>query len=231
MIEEENKKKNKDRLIKILLVIIIIILLFITSCSVYRQVNKSDIKTPTGNVDIFEIKCDKVVCKPTKKPDDNPIVKPDDNKENEPEIEPGTGGFDVYEGNLSWKSVKTLNILANPMYNMQKKIAPEDSNTYQFVVKNSTNITLNYSIDFTESNPYQINLMYKLRKGDTYLAGDENTWVKTSDLNIKDLKIDSSKSDTFYLDWKWVSSNNDTKIGQTKNAGYRLDINLKAEGI
>ena len=61
------------------------------------------------------------------------------------------------------------------MYELTDVIAPESSNTYQFVVKNGTEYNLKYKIDFIENNPYQINMKYKLKKNDTSIGLDPNS--------------------------------------------------------
>ena len=37
--------------------------------------------------------------------------------------------------------------------------------------------------------------------------------VENSELNISDIILNSKASDTYYLEWKWISSDNDTEIG------------------
>ena len=43
------------------------------------------------------------------------------------------------------------------------------------------------------------------------------------------MPLNSSNNDTYYLEWKWVSSDNDTQIGKAGNASYGLKIEIKAE--
>ena len=86
---------------------------------------------------------------------------------------------------------------------MDGKIAPESSNTYQFVVKNSTKNKLKYEINFIETNDYNINMQYKLKKNDTYII---DHYVKPSELSVNDMILNPGENDTYYLDWKWISS-------------------------
>ena len=79
-----------------------------------------------------------------------------------------------------------VKIFTNSMYKLEDRIAPESSNTYQFVVKNSTNYNIKYQIRFIENNPYSINMKYKLKKNDTYLIEE---YVSASELNIADIII------------------------------------------
>jgi len=123
---------------------------------------------------------------------------------------------------------KKAKIFTNSMYKFRNVIAPESSNTYQFVVKNATDYNLKYTIDFVESNEHNINMKYKLKKNDTYLI---DHYVSASELNISQMMLNVSSNDTYYLEWKWISSSNDTNIGKTPNAYYELAIKVEAESI
>ena len=72
----EKEVNKKDLIIKIILIIIIIILLIHNCCLLKtlndNKKNNNNKKSPTGNVDIFEIDCDKDSC--TKKITPKPIV-------------------------------------------------------------------------------------------------------------------------------------------------------------
>ena len=202
--KKKNVKNLKDLIIKIVLAIIIIILL-IHNCYL---LNNSKNKVPTGNVDIFEISCDRDSC--------------DENKKGKV-----IGNVTIGDKDITWKSTNKLRIFTNPVYNMDEKIAPEDSNVYQFVIKNNTNTNVKYSINFIENNPYNINMKYKLKKGDKYIISD---YVSYNQLKQTDIKLNKSNSDTYYLEWKWVSSDNDTEAANLKNA-YDISIEIDAESL
>ena len=68
-------------------------------------------------------------------------------------------------------------------------------------------------------------MKYKLKKNDTYLI---DHYVSASQLNQANLILDPNNNDTYYLEWKWISSDNDTQIGETPNAKYELKIEVKA---
>ena len=69
-------------------------------------------------------------------------------------------------------------------------------------------------------------MKYKLRKNGTYLI---DHYVSASELNITDQLLNIGDKDIFYLEWKWISSDNDTSIGEVGNANYMLKIDIKAE--
>ena len=139
------------------------------------------------------------------------------------------GNIEVFDDNhnaVTWNGSTDLKIFSNSMYEFEDKIAPECYNTYQFVVKNSTNYNIKYDINFIETNPYHINMKYKLKKNDAYIV---DHYVSASELNISEVLLNSNNNDTFYLEWKWISSDNDTEIGKNPDANYGLKIEVKAE--
>ncbi len=202
-----NKKDKKDLIIKIVLVIIIILLL-IHNCVMMNGNKKEDGKTPTGNVDIFEIKCDQDKC-----------------------TVPVTGeGEDVtiLDKNIVWESENKLRIFENPVFHFDETIAPESTNVYQFVIKNTTEYDLKYNVNFIETNQFNINMKYKLKKNDEYVIDE---YVSASELKLDEFSLNKGESDTFYLEWKWVSSSNDTEVGSNPSSSYQLSIEVYAESI
>ena len=138
-----------------------------------------------------------------------------------------TGELFVSDGRIRWSDTTDVSIFENPN-GRGNVIAPESSNTYEFNVKNSTNSKLKYKIKFVEDNPYNINMKYKLKKNGTYIV---DNYVSISELNINDVIIDVNKNDKYDLEWKWVSSDNDTEVGRVGNANYELKIEIEAESI
>jgi len=199
MSEKSKKMVNVISIIIILILILIILYLLFFG--------GRDMKSkPTGNVDIFDINCE-YNC---------------DCDEEDFDVEDGKG--------LSWSSNKELDIFANPMYEMEEKIAPESTNFYQFIVRNNTKYNVKYSISFIENNEMNINMKYRLRKNDDeYIVGDKENWVSYEELEIDDISLKTEKSDTYYLEWKWFSSENDTEVGAAGDVDYSLKINIKAE--
>ena len=143
----------------------------------------------------------------------------------------GDGEVEVFDNEkdaISWNGSDNLRIFSKSIYNFDDVIAPECENTYQFVVRNNTKYTINYNIDFIETNNYNINMRYKLKKNDSYIVND---FSKPSSLSISKFVLKPGESDVYYLDWKWVSSSNDTKIGSNPEAKYELKIEVKAESV
>ena len=154
---------------------------------------------------------------------------PDDS---EPPEEPITGNLQVSDSNVIWSATSKLNIFENPAYDMQSVIAPLSSNAYEFVIKNGTNLKVNYNLNFQENNDYQLNMKYRLKKNGTYLVGsniseEESNWVTYQELSQQNILIDAANSDTYILEWKWFESENDTEVSQLQSE-YTLNISLTA---
>ena len=145
------------------------------------------------------------------------------------EEEADPGNLEVYDNAhepLFWNGASDLQIFYKSLNTINDKIAPESSNTYQFVIKNSTIYNLKYKINFIETNEYNINMKYKLKKNDTYIV---DHYVSASELDISNMILNRNENDTYYLEWKWISSSNDTSIGENPEAKYDLKIEVKAE--
>ena len=229
--EEEKKKNTKFWIIIILLIIIILILLFFTR---FGRIQNTLI--PTGNVDVFDID---INCNCTSKDDctttdedGNIITIPtfneiDDNKVLEKVFVDDKNGDYVYQ--------QRLQIFTNSAFKYTNKIAPGVSNTYNFVVHNSTNSKLKYYVEMYEETEYPINLKYRLRRNNTYVIGNNNTWVTAAELKTEYSKINASSSDNYSLDWQWMyddgKDTEDTIAGENMDSEYKLNIRFYFESI
>ncbi len=144
------------------------------------------------------------------------------------EDDPTLKVFDDDKPPIEWNGASDLKIFSRSFYDLDDVIAPESSNTYKFVVRNSTGMKIKYNVYFHETNNYEINMKYMLKKNDTYII---DTYSKADDLDIYNYVLNPGEVDTYYLDWKWISSDNDTNIGQNPEANYGLRIEVEAESI
>ena len=158
---------------------------------------------------------------PTPEPSEEPDVP------EEPDIpEEDQGKVVVKDSALTWETNSEINIFNTSLVN--NKIAPESGSTYQFTINNNTEYDVKYKIIFIEANNYNINMKYKLRKNNSYVVSE---YSSLSALNLTDQLLDANKNDAFYLEWKWVSSDNDTEIGANLDSNYSLKIVVEAEAI
>ena len=215
------KSNLKYLAIIILLIIIILLLLFFSKIG---KIQGNNMLVPTGNVDVFDIdvRCN---CK------DNgngelPVFNPEEDKETF-----GTVFVDDVNGNYIYQ--QNLKIFSNSAYNFTEKIAPGVSNTYNFVVHNSSNLKLRYYVEMEEESEYFVNMKYRLKRNNKYVIGDDDTWVTADELKTEFSKIEISGSDKYSLDWIWAYDDNkddlDTNIGENMESLYKLNIRFYFE--
>lgn len=225
----EEKKNNSNKVLLIILLIIILILLVLLGYFIFNQEESKQL-TPSGNVDVFEIECDyNCDCSTddTKTDDKTDITDKED--KNDIPVFKHDDDLNVTDNNITWNKNTDLRIFENSMYNNDSIIAPESTNIYQFVIRNNTIYNIIYSITFNETNIDNINMKYRLKRDKEYVAGDEKNWITYNELSKTNIKIATTGSHTYYLEWKWFSSDNDTAIGEKGNVNYNLGIYIKAE--
>lgn len=136
------------------------------------------------------------------------------------------------EGSTEWNQLLELNIFKGSFRHVvDGKIAPGVQDTYAYSVECYGKNAMRYGITFSEQNPYNINMLYRLKYNGNYIIGNESTWVKASDLSKYGYVINPNTIDVFALEWKWADSENDTEIGRTDGANYKLIVNATAETI
>ena len=227
----KSKKTNKLLTVIIIVLIIIIILLLLKGCSK----NNEDV-SHVGKTNIFEIKCDgncNCECENNNNTTDND--NDDNSNDNTKEVIKEVDGnsninnaevdIKVLDNNKTWQNTTDIDIFEDSTYVVKGKIAPESTGTYQFMVKNSTSYNVKYDVKFDETNNYNINMKYKLKKNNNYITSD---WVSYSELSREKIRLNSNSTDTYYLEWKWISSSNDNSIGEDINSKYGLSINIRA---
>ena len=79
-----------------------------------------------------------------------------------------------------------------------------------------------------EVNPYSINMEYKLRSENSFLAGSSFKYVSVNKLSQKNIYLKAHSSKLYSLDWKWIDSYNDPEIGEAVDANYKLLVYVGA---
>lgn len=204
----ENRRK-KIVICLLLTIIIILLILIILSIKYIGQVKL----IPTGNIDIFDITCNK---------DDK---KPDVTISNDSSFEKDNLNNKCLLNNINWDSTNKLRIFSNPSY--EYKEMSELSNVYQFVINNSQEFNIKYNINFIEENKYQINMLYRLKRNGKYLLGSEKEWIKIPTNEINNLQLLANTRDTYSLEWKLVDNENVNNVSYLEE-NYTLNINIKA---
>ena len=208
-------KYNKK--IKALNLFFCILLIFLIYLLIHQfgLINDKKNKVPTGNVDIIDIDGDNI----TNDINENPNNNIDKNKLD--------NNFIVEDNYTIWSN-KRLRIFSNQAYEYFSKIAPGVSNSYDFVIKNNNDFPVLVDISMKEVNPYSINMEYKLRSENSFLAGSSFKYVSVKKLSQKNIYLKAHSSKLYSLDWKWIDSDNDTEIGEAVNANYKLLVYVGA---
>lgn len=208
-------KYNKK--IKALNLFFCILLIFLIYLLIHQfgLINDKKNKVPTGNVDIIDIDGDNI----TNDINENPNNNIDKNKLD--------NNFIVKDNYTIWSN-KRLRIFSNQAYEYFSKIAPGVSNSYDFVIKNNNDFPVLVDISMKEVNPYSINMEYKLRSENSFLAGSSFKYVSVKKLSQKNIYLKAHSSKLYSLDWKWIDSDNDTEIGEAVDANYKLLVYVGA---
>lgn len=213
-----------EKKIIVYLVIIVVILVYVSTFFIYDIISRGTINIR----DSISIKY----------PDNNV---PDDNKlpTNKPAV-PGEDDIKIaeessikfFEDGTEWSALKMLDIFTGShKHVVDDKIAPGVQDTYTYTVECYGKGKMKYNTHFVEENPYKINMVFRLKRNGVYVAGNDNTWVKASQLSQMNMYIDAGTIDVFDLDWKWEDAPNDTEIGKTEGAGYTISISSEAESV
>lgn len=228
------KNKRKVLIINLFFSILLIILIYLL-IHYFGYINEKKKTLPTGNIDIIDID-DNITNNTNNTNDTNDTNKNPNNVDNQNNIDKNKldnksnlreSNFIVEDNYSIWNS-KKLRIFTNQAYQYTSKIAPNLSNSYDFIIKNNSKYDLYVDIYMEEDNPFNINMKYKLRSNNNYLVGSKNKYADVSKLSQRNILIKANSSKEYSLDWKWIDSDNDTEIGENINSNYKLSINIGA---
>lgn len=132
--------------------------------------------------------------------------------------------------------------------NRDKLIAPGTSNDYTFTLKNTGNISLDYTLKMSslfQMEQTDIPIRVRFRKGSTWLVGDDDTWKETSALDGLSEKdtLGVNRYVSYTLEWQWPFENDeidmmiatdafDTYLGNaavTQNLDFHLNIETRSK--
>lgn len=159
-------------------------------------------------------------------PDEKPIPDEDDDYDGEVYVDDIDGNY-VYHQNLR--------IFNNSAFKYKNKIAPGTSNVYNFTVHNSSKMNVKYNIEMEEETSYNLKLKYRLKRNDSYIIGNNTSWVNAEQLITEFNRLNSKTSDKYSLDWKWEYEEGkdvqDTNIGENMDDAYKLSISIYFEQV
>ena len=138
--------------------------------------------------------------------------------------------IEVTQNDIGWDMLEELNIFINKKYDNKNIIAPRSSGTYSFLVSNVTDKNLIYDLQLREINNYNINMKYRLKLENLYVAGNKDEWLDIEDVNLENIIVTAGSTNFYALEWCWVDNDiQDTKIGSLNYADYTLRIKLGAQ--
>lgn len=137
--------------------------------------------------------------------------------------------LEITQNNISWDKIEDLDIFNNPEFNNEKIVVLMSKGSYEFVISNTINEKIKYSIMAEEVNDLNINMKYRLKLDNIYVVGDKDTWVDIKDLILQDVIVPKNSSNIYTLEWYWEESNNDTHIGSQVYAEYKCRIKIVSE--
>ncbi len=139
--------------------------------------------------------------------------------------------------------------------NGDKVIAPGTENSYDFKLKNTGNISLDYTLKIDCQFAYdgaKLPVQIRLRCGNEWIVGDENTWVyweNMVDLFDKTRTVESGDYILYTIDWRWPyeadpelledmnvalweADKNDTILGNAATeTNTRFDVNIRTVAV
>jgi hypothetical protein len=232
MAKKEERKRGYGAVLFIILLLITIAFL------VWLLLRpKSDAtRTPTGNIDIYNININ-CVCGPEKKDDDDC----DDEIVSYSGTVNGRRGTNIRDHGVvyvddknGWYDYqKSIHIFESPAFEYTETIAPGVSNSYDFQVHNTTLTAIKYNVQFEEDSEYAINMRYRLKLNNNYVVGNDSTWVTAAELESGLTYLPGDATDTFTLDWEWPyeggTDEADTLAGEEMMSKYSLGVKIGFE--
>ena len=242
-------KRQERRKINRILIAAVILLLIAVGILLWLLLRPK--KIPTGDVDVFDIRIG-IICRHWNgsscyddEDDFIPHVTPGRRKADGSEEKKINGDTDtdveregiVYvddkDGRYTYQ--KKVRIFENAAFNYTNKIAPGVSNSYNFKVHNETENTIRYNIEFVENSEYDINMLYRLKRGESYVIGSDTAWVRASALASAFTELPMDGIDSYTLDWEWPYESDrdalDTEIGENMTSLYSLEIKINFEEV
>lgn len=138
--------------------------------------------------------------------------------------------IDVTQKDIGWDMLEELDIFKNRKYDNNNIIAPQSLGSYSFFVNNVTDQNLIYDLQLREINKYNINMKYKLKLENVYVAGSKEQWLDIEDVNLENIILTANSKNFYTLEWCWANDDiQDTKIGSLNYADYTLRIKIGAQ--
>lgn len=134
--------------------------------------------------------------------------------------------FVADESGEEWNGNENLPVFFNEKFG-DSVIQPGQEGAYRFSIENKNAKQLIYNLVFSCENPYEIGLVYRLKRDGAYIAGTGD-YISVDELLCESLTIEATSSSVFELEWRWKDSDEvDTNAGENQ-AQYILHIQFTA---
>jgi LPXTG-motif cell wall-anchored protein len=172
----------------------------------------------------------------------------------------GSPDFTVEDSKTQWSTDTEVDIFKTTYVNEdgevtvessdgEKVIAPGTESDYTFFLKNTGNISLDYTLTLGsefQAEDMQLPLEVRLRRGDSeYVAGSEEAWIKPEQLSevYETGTLDVNRYAEYTLEWRWPftdedetlqakTDENDTALGDAsvmQDVDFKLQIMTQSE--
>lgn len=210
IIEEYELKQKRDKKEKIVLIIIIIFLLLLLLA-------------------IFKL--GKIGYDPNENICINQSSEEKQNQDDDDDEKDKTNQIIIKDNKGPIKMNSILDIFNNFKFENQKIIAPGSYGEYHFSIINDTNSKIVYSIKFDDIMTNKVNMKYRLKLDNSYLKGDNISYVSIEQLNISNIIALEKSNNLYTLEWYWEDDDpNDNYVGsQIEEQKYTLNVEINAE--
>lgn len=148
--------------------------------------------------------------------------------------QPNSGSIGVLENNKEWSQLGNIGIFGRGTV-----LSPGMQGEYDFKVVNSNDFAVKFTmlISEDEHEAGKIPLCYRLRRGNTYLAGsaEADGWISGEILKDIDIQLGAGSEILYTLEWSWVYDGGndelDTMIGEAVERMHQFDVTLFVEQI
>ena len=150
----------------------------------------------------------------------------------------------VPDSEVSWETETTVDLFKNTYTNAdgtvtvessdgRKVIAPGTSNTYDFTLKNTGNISIDYTLAVEgvfELSDENLPFFVRLRRGEKWISGGEDSWVHVDELEdaVEKGTLPRDKAVTYTFEWMWPyesDDEHDVLIGNLNDTLIEADNN------
>lgn len=157
------------------------------------------------------------------------------------ELEPE---LDAFDENVSWETQTDVDLFQTAYVgkngevtvesaNGDKLIAPGTSNSYHFSLRNTGNVSLDYTLNLEgvfELSSRELPFQVRLSRGNDWIVGGETQWVTIDELNEVHEKgtLGVGRYITYTLEWQWPFENDDADMLLLQNINDTLLGNVSA---